>query len=125
MNIYYGGPVNTNNLYYIHRLGAVVDDSLEVAEGVYWGGNFETIRSLMFTQSLQKDDIRFFVGYSGWGEGQLETELREKSWVLSREKNLDQLFIEKRLNEIWRKKMTSLGDKYALWANFPETPGMN
>jgi len=124
MNIYYGGPVNTNNLYYVHRLGALVDDSLEVAEGIYWGGNFETIRSMMYTQSLQKDDIRFFVGYAGWDGGQLESEIREKSWILGNG-NLDQLFIEKRLNQIWKQKMTSMGDKYALWANFPENPGLN
>lgn len=124
LKVYYGGPVNTNNLYYVHRLGAVVDDSIEFSDGYYWGGNFETIKSLMAASRITASDIRFFVGYSGWEEGQLESELQENSWVLSHG-NLDQLFVEKKLQDIWKSKMTSLGDKYALWANFPENPSLN
>lgn len=124
LKVYYGGPVNTNNLYYVHRMGAVIDESIEFADGYYWGGNFETIKSLMYTRSIRSDDIRFFVGYSGWSGGQLKGEINEQSWVVS-DGNLDKVFIEKKLAEIWKNKMTSMGDKYALWANFPENPGLN
>lgn len=120
----YGGPVNTNNLYYIHQLGNLIDESIEIREGCYWGGNFETIKSLLFTQTIKTKDIKFFIGYTGWSEGQLEQELKEDSWLIS-DGNPNGIFIENEIKEIWKKKMTSLGSKYALWANFPENPSLN
>lgn len=122
--VYYGGPVSTNSLYYMHRMGHLISDSVEIGNGYFWGGDFETIRSLVNTSILKKDDIRFFVGYSGWGNGQLLGEVGEKSWVVD-DFDLPTAFSEEQALDLWRQKMTTLGNNYALWANFPENPSLN
>ncbi len=73
-----GGPVENNQLYFLHTLGAHLPGSTEIAKGLYVGGDFEILRSLLATRSINEDQVRFFVGYSGWGEGQLLEEMEEE-----------------------------------------------
>lgn len=124
MEVYYGGPVSTNSLYYIHRLGHVIGDSEEIGDGYSWGGDFEQIRQLFLQGRITERDIRFFVGYTGWGREQLATELNEKAWLLDQNK-LDDLFIQEQNEELWRQKMTEKGSHFALWANLPDNPSLN
>lgn len=44
-NIYQGGPVEQDNLYFVHRIPQLLDDSVEVSNGVFWGGNFEQLKT--------------------------------------------------------------------------------
>ena len=41
-----GGPVATNTLHFLHTFRRI-PDAIEVVNGIYWGGNFETIRQLL------------------------------------------------------------------------------
>ena len=63
--IFYGGPVQTDNLHYVHDLGDLLEDSIKIAEGVWWGGDFEQLKFLIGQQVIQPATTRFFVGYSG------------------------------------------------------------
>ena len=45
--IYQGGPVEQDNLYFVHRIPDLIPDSLEVDNGIYWGGNFEAVMELI------------------------------------------------------------------------------
>ena len=36
-----GGPVSNNTVHYIHTLGARLPDSVQVADGIFWGGDFD------------------------------------------------------------------------------------
>ena len=69
-----GGPVQQDTLHYIHRFPSL-DDAVEIASGIYWGGNFEKLLFLLETKQMAHKDIKFFLGYSGWTAGQLEEEL--------------------------------------------------
>ncbi|MCL4153824.1 UNVERIFIED_CONTAM: hypothetical protein GTU68_050649, partial [Idotea baltica] len=42
--VYYGGPVGNDTLHYIHNVGELLPDSVEVAPGVYWGGDFHKLK---------------------------------------------------------------------------------
>ena len=43
----------------------------------------------MAKNKISKDQIRFFAGYSGWGEDQLKNEIKENNWiVLGKEEDL-------------------------------------
>lgn len=118
-----GGPVGTNAVQYIHSLGNIIPNSVKVTNDIWWGGDFELIKQLLKGGVLKDDQIRFFVGYSGWEPRQLEREISENSWVVS---ELDSRNIMKsRRREFWQQVLNSLGGKYKLWTNFPENPGMN
>ena len=41
--VYNGGPVEQDNLYFIHTSPQLIPDSLEISSGVFWGGNFEAV----------------------------------------------------------------------------------
>lgn len=121
--VYFGGPVEQGSLHYIHRLGNKLEGSKEIIKGVYWGGNFEQLKSMMNTKQITPADIRFFIGYSGWEHNQLENEIKEKSWIIS---SADEYFtFSDNFKELWREVMRSLGKDFAILANFPEDPSLN
>ena len=73
-NIYFGGPVQTNMIHFIHCLSDKLPGSIEIANGIFWGGDFETLAFLIDTKQVKSDDVRFFAGYSGWEPKQLKKE---------------------------------------------------
>ncbi len=121
--VFQGGPVEQDNLYFVHKVPELIPDSIEVTNGIYWGGNFESLKTLLMTKQLQSSDIRFFLGYSGWSPGQLEDELKTNSWFISEN---DFLNIFTTDNEtIWKNKLLQKGGKYKLWANAPSDINLN
>jgi len=118
-----GGPVNTDTLHYLHTLGDIVPNSIKVLENIYWGGDFEVIKKLVQSGNLGKEQVRFFLGYSGWHAHQLDDELAENSWVIS---ELDPVEIMAPVSKhFWKATLKKMGKKYEMWANFPENPQMN
>ena len=122
--LFYGGPVEQDNLFYLHRLGNVIPDSIEINSSLSWNGDFKFVTKLINENKIKLNDIRFFLGCSSWSNGQLEKELDEKSWepfeIVSTEKVL-----KMKIQNMWKKCMISLGGKYRLWSNAPENPNFN
>lgn len=123
-DVYYGGPVSNDTLYFIHSLGPDIPDSVKIGKSTYWGGDFSLISEMIENQQVDSSQLKFFVGYSGWGVGQLEEELRANSWVVGNE-TIGFAFNEEECNEAWKAKMNRMGNKYSVWANFPQNPSMN
>lgn len=121
--IYQGGPVEQDNLYFVHQVPELIPDSIEVNNGIYWGGNFETLKNLLNNNLLQKNDIRFFLGYSGWEKNQLIDEINTKSWFVS-ENDSEDIFAENDMF-LWRNKLIQKGGDYKLWANAPSDVTLN
>lgn len=122
--LYNGGPVEQDNLYFIHKVPNLIEDSVEISNGVYWGGNFEKIISLINKKMISEDDIRFFLGYSGWDSSQLNEELSSKSWIVIKNEYASAI-IQKSSNAFWKEKMIELGGNYLIWSNTPENPSLN
>lgn len=122
-DLYVGGPVSTDKLFYIHRFGEIVPESTEIIDGFYWGGDIDVIKDLIAANKMTNDDIRFFIGYSGWSPNQLEIELEKNSWVVTRAKVNDVL--KAKPEKVWNKIVLSLGEDYAHWVNFPVDPNLN
>ncbi|MDX1328971.1 MAG: YqgE/AlgH family protein, partial [Arenibacter sp.] len=81
--VYNGGPVEQDNLYFIHKVPDLIENSIEIADGIFWGGDFSCIIDLINNRIITENDIRFFLGYSGWSSLQLEEELHSKSWIVA------------------------------------------
>ena len=121
--IYQGGPVEQDNLYFIHKVPDLIPNSIEVNNNIYWGGNFESLKSLLQNDSLQHNDIRFFLGYSGWGERQLEEEIHNNSWFVSENDFTDIFSIDN--ESLWKNKLLQKGGEYKIWANAPSDVHLN
>ncbi len=122
--VYDGGPVSTDNLYFLHRIPDLIPDSHHIEDGIYWGGDFETVSALINDNLIQTDQIKFFLGYSGWEQEQLEQELEANSWVVT--DNLDSVkVLSDEVHDFWKIKMRDLGNGYEIWSNAPENPSYN
>ncbi len=122
--VFNGGPVEQDNLYFIHKVPHLVDESIEISDGIYWGGDFERIIELINNKMITENEIRFFLGYSGWASLQLDHELSSKSWVVVSNKYESDI-IQKPTSAFWKEKMLELGGDYLLWSNAPENPILN
>jgi len=122
--IYNGGPVEQDNLYFIHNVPDLIPGSIEISSGIYWGGDFESAKDLINTGMIKKNNIRFFLGYSGWNARQLEDELEDNSWIIS-ENSYSNKIIGKSSTSFWKEKIMELGGEYVIWSNAPENPTLN
>ncbi len=122
--VFNGGPVEQDNLYFIHNVPHLISDSIEISDGIFWGGDFDTTVTLINTGQISQNDIRFFLGYSGWASLQLNQELLSKSWIIASNKYESDI-IRKSTQAFWKEKMMELGGDYMLWSNAPENPSLN
>lgn len=121
--VFVGGPVQQDTLHFIHR-SIVVTNAIELRDHISWGGDFDSILSLSDTKQLQPADIRFFVGYSGWGPGQLESELEQESWIVC-DFVTNELLFDTEPADLWRKALGSMGGRFSVYSNYPVDPRMN
>ncbi|WP_291101803.1 MULTISPECIES: YqgE/AlgH family protein [unclassified Flavobacterium] len=122
--IYNGGPVEQDNLYFIHNIPDLIPDSIEISNGIYWGGDYEITKDLINGGKISKDNIRFFLGYTGWEENQLETEMEKNSWIITKN-NYENKIIGKSASSFWKEQIIELGGEYLIWSNAPENPYLN
>ncbi|SCY01080.1 putative transcriptional regulator [Nonlabens sp. Hel1_33_55] len=122
--VYDGGPVSTDNLYFLHRIPDLIPDSHHIEDGIYWGGDFQTVSALINQNKIASNEIKFFLGYSGWERHQLQEELDSKSWVVTDNED-SAVVLSDEIHDIWKIKMRDLGDGYEIWSNAPENPSYN
>ena len=122
-NLSLGGPVAPDTLHYLHNLGDLIPKSVLVEGNIFWGGDIDSIRELIKTGKINKSQIRFFLGYSGWSAGQLERELKENSWVIAKVNS--NIVLNNGGDDIWKKVLRGFKNKYKMWADFPDSPEMN
>ena len=122
--VFNGGPVEQDNLYFIHKVPHLIDNSVEISDGIYWGGDFDKTIQLINQGVITEKDIRFFLGYSGWASLQLDQELMSKSWIVV-PNQYESDIIQKSTKAFWKEHMLELGGDYLLWSNAPENPSLN
>ena len=121
--IYYGGPVATDTIHYIHNLGDLLEESIKVSQGVYWGGNYEKLKFLIESGMVKKSNIRFYIGYSGWSPGQLDEEMKYGSWLTS-EVHANYVFKSKS-STLWKQVLDNKGNTYSVIAQMPNGISLN
>jgi len=118
-----GGPVGMDSIYFIHTLGGIIPNSIHVYENIYWGGDFDHLKKLINEGKIDDNQVRFFVGYSGWEPQQLDKEINENSWLVTK---IDPEIIMSTYSEdMWKNSLQNLGKKYQVWSNYPENPMLN
>ena len=111
-------------MQFIHRNDRLIEGGTEVKEGIFWGGSFEQMLTMMDSNLIKASDIKFFIGYSGWASGQLKSELEVNSWIISRNVNIEQIF-DTDDKSLWKEVLNTMGGKYKIVANFPVDPRLN
>jgi putative transcriptional regulator len=119
--LYLGGPVQPAALSFLHTdnylpdadvlpnlaLGHSLDDLLDIGEG--------------FSPTKK---VRMFAGYAGWSPGQLESEMKRKSW-LTHPGSVDLVF-NTPPDQLWQKVLTDKGGwRNKLLSQIPEDLSLN
>ncbi len=120
--VFEGGPVHTHKLFYIHNRPDLIQDSISIIDNFYWSGNFNDVQESISSQRIEPEEIRFFLGYSGWEKGQLEKELEQNAWLVM-ENNIN-LLNAWDVN-LWKRQLEQLGGEHLLWLNMPSNPLLN
>jgi putative transcriptional regulator len=120
--VFMGGPVEQSTLHYVHRIPSLPNCQL-VSDGVYWGGDFDALKSQILSKRIEPSDLLFFIGYSGWGPQQLEQELKQKSWIIAPEN--PQAVFRETYGSLWRDLLQEMGTKYKVISNYPIDPSFN
>ncbi len=123
MPVYKGGPVQLDSLNFIHQYPQLISGGEEVMNDVHWGGNFESLLINIKNENVNLKKIRFFIGYSGWSEGQLEQEMKEESWLTV--KATKKLLFDVKPEAVWKESLKELGGDYEMMINFPIDPRLN
>jgi putative transcriptional regulator len=122
ITVYKGGPIAPDTLFFLHTLSQI-PHSLTVSKGLYLNGNFDAIKDYVLGGHPIKGHVRFFLGYSGWEENQLEKEIKENTWLIGKGE-IPELMNEE-VDRLWENSLRKLGAQYETWSRFPEIPSLN
>ena len=124
-SVFEGGPVDQDRLYYVHSRQDCIPNSKPISQELAWGGDFDVIMTMINSRELSSDDIKFFLGYSGWSCDQLKDEIKQKTWIVLDEGDKKANISISNDASFWKSKMIRLGGRYILWANSPSHPHLN
>lgn len=111
-----GGPVEPESVFYIHTLGEKLKGSEEIADGIYFGGDYDELTSMIKNEQVKTNEIRFFIGYSGWDAGQLNEELKSNNWIVAPVLNPLEV-MDTNIDNLWQRFMKREGKKFEILAN--------
>lgn len=117
-----GGPVSIDRIDFLHTLGDIIPDTRHVIDNIYWGGDFNVVLKMLRSNAISEEQIRFFIGYSGWTKGQLDKEIENNYWLVTHPDTNSIMTVNK---DYWKSTLKRLGKKYEVWLNIPEDPVLN
>ncbi|MDR4035682.1 MAG: YqgE/AlgH family protein, partial [Parabacteroides sp.] len=122
--IYLGGPVSPNRLFFIHSLGDnIIPDALKINDYLYFDGDFNALKRYILNGHPIDGKVKFFLGYSGWTEGQLNHEIKRNSWAVSHITTDNILSADG--EGYWKDSVELLGNDYKTWTKYPKDPYLN
>ena len=121
--IFEGGPVSQNQLFYTHTLGTILKDSQPIKGNVFWGGNFMQLCELMEEGKVDENQIRFYVGYSGWDKNQLQQEIANQVWLTNQTSYKS--LTEKDPHMVWGEELKKINPSYKVFSDYPFDPSLN
>jgi len=120
----FGGPVSKDSLFFIHSFGEKINNSLKIQEDLYYGGDFDDICKVLAENPELSNQVRFFIGYSGWDQKQLDQELNEKTWITVN--NIGKsLILDTTMKDLWKTALEQQKGKFKMISKFPNNPSDN
>jgi putative transcriptional regulator len=115
--VFVGGPVQPEAFMVLAEFEDVEQAAAPIMDGVGFMPADSEPEDLAIVR------LRLFAGYSGWGEGQLEGELDEGSWIVV-DAVADDPFADDP-DELWRAVLHRKGPAFGLMESMPYDPGLN
>jgi putative transcriptional regulator len=81
--VYFGGPVELGSMWFLFRATTPPPHAIQVFDGVCISANRALLMQLL-GRDRPMDGLRIFIGYAGWGPGQLEAEIAHGDWTMQR-----------------------------------------
>lgn len=122
--LHIGGPVDHGRLLYLHTLGDRFHDAVALENGLYIGGNFEEVLAYLNSEEYDARCIKFFAGYCGWTAGQLQGEIKEKTWAVTPLADRDEALTASG-DEYWQAVVAGMGEEFRPWLLCPSEPHLN
>ncbi|WP_407405955.1 YqgE/AlgH family protein [Chryseobacterium sp.] len=123
IEVYDGGPVDNEKVFFIIKGEKVSDSYTEINEDYYLTEDIEIIISKIMNSQINIENLKIFSGYSGWSSQQLDREVKRKLWTVVDLYNIDYTLPNDQT--LWRNIMQNLGGEFLLWANAPEDISLN
>ena len=79
--VYFGGPVQLPSVWFLFRAAHRPEHAVQAFGNIYLSADHELLLRLL-SRDKPTDDLRIFMGHSGWGPGQLEAEIAQGAWRL-------------------------------------------
>lgn len=118
--VYCGGPLALDRLFFLHNLGEeIIPGARPYMPGMFVGGDFDAVIEYINAGYDIEGCVRFFVGYSGWEEGQLEGELAEGSWALGDAPVDTDNLLRGFGDAFWHSAVRRLGGEFRSWHLVP------
>ena len=122
--ISFGGPVEKDNLFYIHTFGKEIEGAEKIIDTLYFGGDYEMLFELIKADPKRINEVRFFIGYAGWDFEQLNNEMKDHSWIAVTNITEKEI-LSTSSDHFWKDCMTKQGSKFEMISNFPLNPNEN
>lgn len=123
LKLFDGGPVGKDHVHFLHRLPSHISGGVPIADEIYWGGDLEEAKYAINSGIANENNIRFYLGYSGWGESQLTDEMNEKSWLSI--PAAQSLVFHPNCHIVWKDAVKRLGKEFLPIINYPLDPSLN
>ncbi len=125
---YDGGPVQKNSLIILHGFEDLSSGDDLVIAGVHLGSEIALLERIIARGDEEPLDetnqkFRLFCGYSGWGAGQLDAEMKAGGW-LTLPATSDHIF-HVPAERLWNLALGDIGGPYKFFSLMPPDPEHN
>jgi putative transcriptional regulator len=105
IRVHFGGPVESGRGFVLHTDDYVRDGTLKVRQGFALTATVDILKAI--AQGEGPSHSLLALGYSGWGPGQLESEIAANGWLIV-PANADLVFANE-LDDKWERALGAAG----------------
>lgn len=121
--LFAGGPVAQENVFALHDVDALADDSRALVRGVRFCPGTDTLLRVLRAPPARRETLRLYAGCAGWAPGQLREELADNAWIVTPARR--GLVFGGAADTVWRRALRACGGRTAWLASMPHDVRVN